>query len=151
MAAAAAVPAGGRGHGMLSVVGLSDADLDKLCREAREQLGGDTVCQIANYLFPQVRCGEDCAYTPQSAELLSKFALVQPLARMCPNCSIIFCQGYFPTCMLCCCRVVLCLVMLTRLTWCPHQLKAWEHSRPRGWRSAGHSTHDSWPQQEKHC
>jgi [acyl-carrier-protein] S-malonyltransferase len=54
MAAAAAVPPGGRPHGMLSVVGLGDADLERLCDEARQQLGGDTVCQLANYLFPQV-------------------------------------------------------------------------------------------------
>jgi malonyl CoA-acyl carrier protein transacylase len=39
---------------MLSVVGLGDADLERLCEEARQQLGGDTVCQLANYLFPQV-------------------------------------------------------------------------------------------------
>lgn len=57
MAAAAATPPGGRSHAMLSVVGLSDADLERLCAEAREQLGGDTVCQLANYLFPQVRTG----------------------------------------------------------------------------------------------
>ncbi|WIA44196.1 hypothetical protein OEZ86_010517 [Tetradesmus obliquus] len=55
MAAAAAVPPGGRSHGMLSVVGLGDADLERLCEEARQQLGGDTVCQLANYLFPQGR------------------------------------------------------------------------------------------------
>jgi [acyl-carrier-protein] S-malonyltransferase len=55
MAAAAAVPPGGRAHGMLSVVGLGDADIERLCEEARQQLGDDTVCQLANYLFPQVR------------------------------------------------------------------------------------------------
>ncbi|WIA23708.1 hypothetical protein OEZ85_000395 [Tetradesmus obliquus] len=54
-AAAAAVAPGGRSHGMLSVVGLGDADLERLCQEARQQLGGDTVCQLANYLFPQGR------------------------------------------------------------------------------------------------
>jgi hypothetical protein len=55
MAAAAAVPPGGRAHGMLSVVGLGDGDIERLCEDARQQLGGDTVCQLANYLFPQVR------------------------------------------------------------------------------------------------
>jgi hypothetical protein len=35
--------------------GVGDADIERLCEEARQQLGGDTVCQLANYLFPQVR------------------------------------------------------------------------------------------------
>jgi hypothetical protein len=60
MAAAAAVPPGGRAHGMLSVVGLGDADIERLCDEARQQLGGDTVCQLANYLFPQVMRYHTC-------------------------------------------------------------------------------------------
>ncbi|KAF6252240.1 hypothetical protein COO60DRAFT_1644206 [Scenedesmus sp. NREL 46B-D3] len=55
MAAAAAVPPGGRAHGMLSVVGLGDGDVERLCEEACQQLGGGTVCQLANYLFPQGR------------------------------------------------------------------------------------------------
>jgi [acyl-carrier-protein] S-malonyltransferase len=45
----------GRAHGMLSVVGLADEDISSLCDEARVQAGGpDTVCQLANMLFPQV-------------------------------------------------------------------------------------------------
>jgi hypothetical protein len=39
---------------MLSVVGLGDADTERLCKEARQQLGGDAVCQLANYLFPHM-------------------------------------------------------------------------------------------------
>ena len=51
MAAAAGM---GKPHGMLSVIGLSDADLEGICISVREKLGPDTVCQLANYLFPQV-------------------------------------------------------------------------------------------------
>jgi hypothetical protein len=40
---------------MLSVVGLSDADVAAVCEEARAKAGGaGTVCQLANMLFPQV-------------------------------------------------------------------------------------------------
>ena len=45
----------GRPHGMLSVVGLGDADLDAICAQVRAAKGGDSVCQLANYLFPQGR------------------------------------------------------------------------------------------------
>ena len=44
----------GRPHGMLSVVGLSDADLEAVCAEARAKVP-NSVCVIANYLFPQGR------------------------------------------------------------------------------------------------
>lgn len=44
----------GRPHGMLSVVGLSDKDLESICSETREK-HPDCVCQVANYLFPQGR------------------------------------------------------------------------------------------------
>jgi [acyl-carrier-protein] S-malonyltransferase len=44
----------GRAHGMLSVVGLSDGDLEAVCAEARAKVPG-AVCQVANYLFPQGR------------------------------------------------------------------------------------------------
>jgi len=55
-AMAAAARTGSRPHGMLSIVGLKDEELEGLCREAAEQLpGGDTVCVIANRLFPTVR------------------------------------------------------------------------------------------------
>ena len=50
----AAASAQGKPHGMLSVIGLSDADLETICAEARAKLGGDSVCKVANYLFPQV-------------------------------------------------------------------------------------------------
>ena len=54
MAAAAAI---GKPHGMLSVIGLSDADLDTICADVRKAMGPDCICQLANYLFPQVRLG----------------------------------------------------------------------------------------------
>ncbi len=44
----------GEPHGMLSVVGLSDADLEAVCAEARASRAG-AVCQVANLLFPQGR------------------------------------------------------------------------------------------------
>lgn len=44
----------GRPHGMLSVVGLNDADLEAVCAEARAKYP-DSVCLVANYLFPQGR------------------------------------------------------------------------------------------------
>jgi len=44
----------GRPHGMLSVVGLSDADVESVCSEARKK-HPDSVCLVANYLFPQGR------------------------------------------------------------------------------------------------
>ena len=43
-----------RPHGMLSVVGLSDADLEAVCAEAKTKVP-NSVCLIANYLFPQGR------------------------------------------------------------------------------------------------
>jgi len=52
--AMAAAAAQGKPHGMLSVIGVTDDDLTAICAEARAKLGGDTVCQIANFLFPQV-------------------------------------------------------------------------------------------------
>lgn len=51
MSAAAKV---GRPHGMLSVVGLSDPDLEDVCAQVRAKMP-DCTCQIANYLFPQGR------------------------------------------------------------------------------------------------
>ena len=41
-------------HGMLSVVGLGDSDLEGICKEVREKMPGK-VCQVANFLFPQGR------------------------------------------------------------------------------------------------
>ncbi len=81
MAAAAAVPPGGRGHGMLSIVGLGDDDITRLCAEARERLGSDTVCQLANFLFPQVRCALGHVYVnfvTETARVIAKpFVLFQ--------------------------------------------------------------------------
>lgn len=42
-------------HGMLSVVGLPDDKLAKLCSDEVAKQGESTVCQLANYLFPQGR------------------------------------------------------------------------------------------------
>jgi [acyl-carrier-protein] S-malonyltransferase len=52
----AAAAAAGRPHGMLSIVGLTDDDIQQLCREVLYQLQErkDTICQLANFLFPQV-------------------------------------------------------------------------------------------------
>ena len=44
----------GKPHGMLSIVGLEDRTIETLCREALEGCPAGTVCQLANYLFPQV-------------------------------------------------------------------------------------------------
>ena len=41
-------------HGMLTVVGLGDADLENICKTVREKMPGKT-CQLANFLFPQGR------------------------------------------------------------------------------------------------
>lgn len=52
MAAAAAI---GDPHGMLSVIGLSDEDLEAICADVRKAMGPESICQLANYLFPQAR------------------------------------------------------------------------------------------------
>lgn len=41
-------------HGMLSIVGLGDDDVESICKEVRDKMPGK-VCQVANYLFPQGR------------------------------------------------------------------------------------------------
>jgi [acyl-carrier-protein] S-malonyltransferase len=41
-------------HGMLTIVGLGDADLEELCKQVRDKLPGQ-ICQLANFLFPQGR------------------------------------------------------------------------------------------------
>lgn len=46
----------GRPHGMLSIIGLDDAKLKDICEKARSKgKASDTVCQLANYLFPSGR------------------------------------------------------------------------------------------------
>lgn len=41
---------------MLSIIGLDDAKLKDICEKARAKAtGSDTVCQLANYLFPSGR------------------------------------------------------------------------------------------------
>lgn len=44
----------GRPHGMLSIIGLGDSELEAIVAQVHQQKGGDTVCQLANFLFPQV-------------------------------------------------------------------------------------------------
>ncbi len=52
----AAAAKAGKPHGMLSVIGLDDGVLEGLCEQARAKIGGaDTVCRLANYLFPTGR------------------------------------------------------------------------------------------------
>ncbi|DBB12917.1 TPA: hypothetical protein ACH3X3_005670 [Trebouxia sp. C0006] len=51
MAAAATV---GRPHGMLSIIGLQDEDIQDICKQALAQAPAGTICQMANFLFPQV-------------------------------------------------------------------------------------------------
>merc|ERR1719199_2305113 len=41
-------------HGMLTIVGLGDADLEDICKTVRDKMPGKT-CQLANFLFPQGR------------------------------------------------------------------------------------------------
>ncbi len=55
----AAAAKAGDPHGMLSIIGLSDADLESVIADARNNgsIPHDAVCQLANYLFPQVRTG----------------------------------------------------------------------------------------------
>lgn len=45
----------GEPHGMLSVVGLNDSDINSICSDVKKKMGADTVIQPANYLFPQGR------------------------------------------------------------------------------------------------
>lgn len=45
----------GEAHGMLSIVGLTDADIKAICADVRAAQGGGCVCELANYLFPQGR------------------------------------------------------------------------------------------------
>jgi len=54
---------------MLSVAGLDEATVTKLCQEAKES--EDDVCQIANFLFPK---GYSCAGSAAAIQKLSKAA-----------------------------------------------------------------------------
>ncbi|KAK9830038.1 hypothetical protein WJX72_009330 [[Myrmecia] bisecta] len=45
----------GKPHGMLSIIGLGDTDVETICKDVRSARGAATVCQLANYLFPQGR------------------------------------------------------------------------------------------------
>ena len=79
MAAAAKL---GKPHGMLSIIGLSDAVLEEVCQKARVKIGGDTVCRIANYLFPTGRVAsghkDALAEVPCPTLLLQLIFFAQP-------------------------------------------------------------------------
>ena len=51
----AAAAEAGEPHGMMSIVGLGDADVETICRKVKQQMPEGTVCQLANYLFPNGR------------------------------------------------------------------------------------------------
>lgn len=48
----------GEPHGMLSIIGLGDGEIEAICSQVRSEMPyinqTPTVCQLANYLFPQV-------------------------------------------------------------------------------------------------
>ena len=51
----------GKAHGMLSIVGLEDGVIQTLCQQALAGSSAGTVCQLANFLFPQVHLiGSKC-------------------------------------------------------------------------------------------
>lgn len=39
---------------MLSIVGLQDQDIQDICKQALAEAPAGTICQMANFLFPQV-------------------------------------------------------------------------------------------------
>ena len=51
----------GEAHGMLSIVGLPDEDIQGMCKEALAHAPAGSICQLANFLFPQVRNGHPSA------------------------------------------------------------------------------------------
>lgn len=63
-------------HGMLSIIGLNDADVEAVCKDVRTRLGPDTICQMANYLFPQV-----CSLLQMWAE--SRISIWGPCCDLC--------------------------------------------------------------------
>lgn len=77
----------GKPHGMLSIIGLSDAVLEDVCAKARAKTGGDTVCRIANYLFPTGRVAsghkDALAEVPAVIPLLcNAYACMQVLVKV---------------------------------------------------------------------
>jgi [acyl-carrier-protein] S-malonyltransferase len=71
----------GKPGAMLSVVGLEKEKLVALCEQTRTSIGGDTVCQIANELFPKgnVAAGDEAAIEALTAA--AKAAGAQRAAR----------------------------------------------------------------------
>ena len=45
---------------MLSIVGLADKDIEDICAQALAQAPAESICQMANFLFPQVRLHPAC-------------------------------------------------------------------------------------------
>ena len=92
MAAAAKM---GKPHGMLSIIGLDDAKVEQLCTQARQKLGAGSVCQMANYLFPQGRVvsghkdalEEVCASAAMSFRIQAFVHADTPCAA-CPACAL---------------------------------------------------------------
>eukprot|EP00878_Enallax_costatus_P025741 GHUV01027567.1.p1 GENE.GHUV01027567.1~~GHUV01027567.1.p1 ORF type:complete len:570 (+),score=127.17 GHUV01027567.1:335-2044(+) len=162
MSAAAQVLPGGRAHGMLSVVGLTDDQLERLCDEARQKIGGDTVCRIANYLFPQVRLliqsylvnllisldtgGFSIGQAIRSSSFLSAPVWLSQCVDPVQAFKLCICLSPRRAC-----RDVLSLVMLTRWTSCQRLLLTWVPSRLRGWRLVELSIQHSWHQPGRHC
>jgi [acyl-carrier-protein] S-malonyltransferase len=71
----------GKPGAMLSVVGLEKEKLIELCEQTRRSLGGDTVCQIANELFPKgnVAAGDEAVI--EALTTAAKAAGAQRAAR----------------------------------------------------------------------
>eukprot|EP00239_Pterosperma_sp_CCMP1384_P002941 CAMPEP_0197849424 /NCGR_PEP_ID=MMETSP1438-20131217/12016_1 /TAXON_ID=1461541 /ORGANISM="Pterosperma sp., Strain CCMP1384" /LENGTH=532 /DNA_ID=CAMNT_0043462101 /DNA_START=62 /DNA_END=1657 /DNA_ORIENTATION=- len=57
-------------HGMLTIVGLSDPDLEAICAQVRKEMPSAT-CQVANHLFPQ---GRVCSGTKTALAEVKKLA-----------------------------------------------------------------------------
>ncbi|KAL3150402.1 hypothetical protein ABBQ32_000240 [Trebouxia sp. C0010 RCD-2024] len=80
MAAAATL---GKPHGMLSVVGLTDDVLEGIIKKTLSQAPAGSVCQIANFLFPQgrVMSGHKAVLAEVQAQAIGQGAMkVTPLA-----------------------------------------------------------------------
>lgn len=91
MAAAARL---GRPHGMLSIIGLSDAALEEACQKARALVGGDTVCRIANFLFPTGRVAS--GHKDALAEVTRCYAFGLKVSGHSSTCRTCFCECSLP-------------------------------------------------------
>merc|ERR1712224_454880 len=69
------------GHGMLSIVGLADADVEDVCAKAREAVPG-SVCQMANHRYrPGTVALREIRKYQKSTELLIRKLPFQRLVR----------------------------------------------------------------------